>query len=386
MSVLGEPGELVVNNPEGAGVAVYVHIPFCPSKCGYCDFNSYAMDGDIVERTVAAIERQILESELAGTPAKTVFFGGGTPTFLQSSQLERLLDAVMTAHPLSDGCEVTSEANPGTVDAIKFGDMRHMGFNRLSLGAQSFDTSDLIQLGRVHDASQIGTAISSARKSGFDNLNLDLMFALPGQSVRRWENNLKLALSLEPEHLSLYCLTIEPNTRYYKLNLKGMLDLPDEESQIQMYDMAADLCSRAGYGHYEISNFARSGFECAHNICYWKAEDYAGYGPGAVGCADDGHKRTRYVNIKHPQGYCEAVESGKSVWCEQETLDGPTQRFEKIMLGIRLSEGLLKESVSLDTGILDVIKGRGWIEEDGTRVRLTPIGRHFCSEVALALV
>jgi oxygen-independent coproporphyrinogen-3 oxidase len=293
---------------------------------------------------------------------------------------------VFDTHPPIEGCEVTSEANPGTVDIPKFKGMREAGFNRISLGAQSFNTSDLIQLGRVHDASQIGKAMETARSVGFDNINLDLMFALPGQSLRAWENNLRLAISLKPEHLSHYCLTIEPNTRYFRLHLRGMLDIPDEESQIQMYDAACRLCAQSGYQQYEISNFALPGRECRHNICYWQGEEYAGYGPGAVGCLEFEGLRLRYVNAKHPVGYCDLVNSGESLWCEQEPVDPSTLRFEKIMLGIRLNQGLSVQDLKLDAGIVRSLVQKGWVETIAGRIKLTDPGRHFCSEVALALV
>ncbi|MCB8932199.1 MAG: coproporphyrinogen III oxidase family protein, partial [Chthonomonadaceae bacterium] len=215
-----------------APLAVYVHTPFCPSKCGYCDFNSYAMDGPIVERTIVAIEREIRSSPWAGRPAKTVFFGGGTPTFLTEHQLVGLLNAVLEVHPPVEGAEITSEANPGTVDRPKFAAMRAAGFNRISLGAQSFLEDDLVLLGRVHRVGEIERAVLAARDAGFDNVNLDLMFALPGQTLRAWGANLDRAIALTPEHLSLYCLTLEPNTPFYKEHLRGTLVQPDEEPQV----------------------------------------------------------------------------------------------------------------------------------------------------------
>jgi len=269
-----------------APLAIYVHTPFCPSKCGYCDFNSYAMSGEIMERTTRAICAEIERSPIRGRPAKTIFFGGGTPTFLETHQLLRILETVLEAHPPIDGCEITSEANPGTVDAAKFKDMRAAGFNRISLGAQSFAEDDLVTLGRVHKAGEIERAVESARTAGFDNLNLDLMFALPNQSRHGWESNLDRAINLDPEHLSLYCLTIEPNTAFHKLAHKGILPLPDEEQQAEMYDQTLAKVQGHGFNLYEISNYAKPGRECQHNLCYWRAEEYAGYGPGAVGAIE----------------------------------------------------------------------------------------------------
>lgn len=363
-------------------LAVYVHVPFCPSKCGYCDFNSYAMQGGIVDETVDAIEREILRTPWVGRPAKTIFFGGGTPTFLEAPQLMRLLDAVRSVHPTLPDCEITSEANPGTVDIPKFGVMREGGFNRISLGAQSFLDSDLLALERVHKAGDIERAVAAAREAGFGNVNLDLMFALPHQSLVAWRRNLDRALALEPEHLSLYCLTIEPNTAFYKKHLRGQLTLPDDDQQVAMYDECLARTTAAGFHQYEISNFAKPGRECRHNLAYWHAEEYAGYGPGAVGCVE----QIRYTNLKHPKGYCEAVEAGTRLAFESESLDAETQRMERIMLGLRLNDGLDLADLRLDEKGLATVRERGWVSEADRRIHLTAEGRHFCSEVALALI
>ncbi len=368
-------------------VAVYVHTPFCPSKCGYCDFNSYAMSGEIVDRTVNAICSEIGRSPWHGRPAKTVFFGGGTPTFLAEDQLARILEAVTGAHPPIEGCEITSEANPGTVDAQKFGAMRRAGFNRISLGAQSFHREDLIRLGRVHEASHIARAVTAARAAGFDNVNLDLIFALAGQSVAAWNRNLQIALGFKIEHLSLYCLTIEQNTRYFKLWQRGMLDLPDEERQLAMFDASIDAAKSAGLVQYEISNFAQPGRECQHNLCYWRAEEYLAYGPGAVGCfaLPDG-SRQRFTNMKHPERYCAAIEQGSDLWCESEVVDDQALRLERIMLGMRTSEGVDVHLCEMSTPAIELVLERGWAELIGNRLSLTRAGRHLCNQVVAALV
>lgn len=383
-------------------IAVYVHIPFCPSKCGYCDFNSYAMSGEIMERTTAAITAEIERSPWRGAPAKTIFFGGGTPTFIPPGQLVRILEAVVRAHPPIAGAEITSEANPGTVDMAKFRTMREAGFNRISLGAQSFKDDDLMRLGRVHRSGEIEKALGAARDAGFENVNLDLMFALPGQSSRAWVENLRRVLELRPEHLSLYCLTIEPNTPFYKQHLHGQLELPDDEVQVAMYEDAVARAESAGYHQYEISNFAQVGFECRHNLCYWRGEDYAGYGPGAVGCMcaiapdilrdegplppQNGFDRRRYTNLKHPERYCAAIEASEEVAFEFESLNDDTARMEQIMLGIRLNEGLCLEGLEIEAKAMDRVVRRGWVRTSGGRAKLTPQGRHFCSEVALELI
>jgi oxygen-independent coproporphyrinogen-3 oxidase len=345
------------------------------------------MEGQIIPRTVNAIIAEIERSPWRGIPAKTIFFGGGTPTFLETSDLIRILDTAAAVHPPIPNAEITSEANPGTVDASKFAAMREAGFNRISLGAQSFFDHDLVALGRIHRSGHIEMAIAAARSAGFDNINIDLMFALPSQSLRAWSANLERAAALETDHLSLYCLTLEPNTPFYKENLKGHLILPNEESQVEMYEMAVDRAQSAGFAQYEISNFAKPGRECAHNLCYWHNEFYPGYGPGAVGFMPDSNGQPRrYTNIKHPERYSAAAEQDIKFYFEEEMLSEENMRFERIMLGVRLNEGLVVEGCYLDPAKVEVLIKRGWIRIDGPRLRLTEVGRNFCSEATLELL
>jgi oxygen-independent coproporphyrinogen-3 oxidase len=364
--------------------AVYIHTPFCPSKCGYCDFNSFAASGPIMRRTVEATIRQIEASPWKGRPAKTVFFGGGTPTFLEAQDLADILRAVRRVHPWEKGCEITTECNPGTVDEAKLRALRQAGFNRLSLGAQSFSGSDLRMLGRVHGPDDTVQAYRAARAAGFEDVSLDLMFALPGQSLRTWRMQLESALGLAPDHLSLYCLTIEPGTRFYRYHQRGLIGLPDADEQADMYEAAIKLCAEAGLEQYEISNFARPGRESRHNLCYWRGEEYMGYGPGAVGCGELEGRRRRFTSLKLPERFCEAVESGGSAWFEEEELKEADLRTERIMLGLRLNEGI--EASGLDPEAVQRVLSRGWGELDAGRLRLTPVGRLLCTEATLELI
>jgi oxygen-independent coproporphyrinogen-3 oxidase len=370
-------------------VAVYVHTPFCLSKCGYCDFNSYAMRGEIVQRTVDAILGEIERSPFRARPAKTIYFGGGTPTFLEQDQLLGIFNAVLDAHPPMPDAEITCEANPGTADAEKFAAMRRAGFNRLSMGAQSFLDSDLKQLGRAHSVADVGSSVGLARQAGFENLSLDLMFALPGQSGPRWMDNVHAAIDLLPEHLSLYCLTFEPGTAFHRLLQIGKLNQPDDDAQVEMYEACVEALDRRGYAQYEISNFAQPGEEGRHNLCYWHGEQYVAYGPGAVGAVSgfEGEPdRVRYTNLRAPSSYCEAVESRAPLWEEREPLDPATLRTERIMLGLRLNEGVPATELSLDEAVVKSLAGRGLVEHIEDRVKLTRIGRNFCNDVAAELI
>ena len=282
--------------------------------------------------------------------------------------------------------EVTSEANPGTVDIPKFNAMHQMGFNRISLGAQSFHQQDLIRLGRVHQSYEIGRAVESARTAGFKNINLDLMFGLPDQPLWAWAQNLKTAISLAPEHLSLYGLTLEPNTRFYKLHLKGMLQIPEDEIQAKMYHQTLEITQNAGYFQYEISNFSQPGFQCLHNLCYWKAEEYIGYGPGAVGCMMVNGKRIRHTNLKHPKHYIDAIENETDLWCEKEILTSEVFRTEKIMLGARLNQGLDFKNLNLDPQKIKGLIENGWVYLKDEKIKLTNQGKLFCNNVILELI
>lgn len=365
------------------------------------------LDPELVPRTVDAICAEIENSPFQGWPAKTVFFGGGTPTFLNPPQLSKILDTIFKIHPPSGKVEVTSEANPGTVDSEKFIAMKQIGFNRLSLGVQSFENDDLIRLGRVHLASEAESAYHAARNAGFENINLDLMFALPHQNSRNWEANLQKTINLRPEHLSLYCLTIEPGTAFKKKLDSGELLLPDHDAQAEMYDLTREKTKNANYQQYEISNFATPGFECEHNLAYWQGEYYAGYGPGAVSflpqlepvkgisatidldpqnSSDLNIVGSRKTRLKHPSQYCSAIERNMPLYLESETIDATTHRVEKIMLGIRLNNGIQWRDLNIDPRSVEKLVDRGWATSDQSVLNLTPIGQALCSEATLILI
>jgi oxygen-independent coproporphyrinogen-3 oxidase len=374
-----------------APLAIYIHIPFCVKRCGYCDFNTYADSGALVEPYTECLAREISAAAERGQAAGTVFFGGGTPTYLSGGQLANLLNAVRSAFRLTEECEITAEANPTTADVERFEQMRAAGFNRLSIGVQSFDPGLLRTLDRTHDPNQAREAVRSARRAGFHNVSIDLMFGLPGQTMDQWRQTLTEALALRTEHISLYGLTLEPGTRFERLHAAGRLSKADEELEARMYELAIEELTGAGFEHYEISNFARPGFRARHNMVYWRNDPYRGFGAGAVSYMDG----TRWMNVRHPREYVRRVRTGEPLAVEQERLDARAALGETLMVGLRLLEGVAFERLERRFGPalvapvreeLGKLGARGLVELDDTGFRLTKQGLMVADSVALALL
>lgn len=377
-------------------LAVYVHVPFCAKHCAYCDFNTYVerAGSPVVQATVDAICRDIARAgrELAGARCvASIFFGGGTPTFLSGVQLARLLGAVRDSFPVLPDAEISSEANPGSADVEKFGAMRAAGFNRLSIGVQAFDDALLVALDRFHTADDAERAVRMARAAGFANVSLDLMFRLPGQTPGLWRRSLARAVALGTEHLSLYALTLEPGTRFERRYRGGKLVLPDEDAEVAMYCEAIRVLGEAGYVHYEVSNFARPGFVCRHNLTYWHNEEYLGFGPGAVSY----YGGRRWKRERLPGRYVAKVDAGEDLAVEEEVLDARAALGETIMLGLRLRAGVDVEGLcrrfGVDVGAVygDVIRrlqAEGLLEPDAGRLRLTERGLLLADSVAMYFV
>jgi oxygen-independent coproporphyrinogen-3 oxidase len=268
--------------------SLYFHIPFCVRRCAYCDFNTYAGQESLIPAYVQALCREI-EFVAHEAPrrltAHTIFFGGGTPSLLSPSQFETILDVVRESFDLAPRSEISFEANPGTVTLGSLQDLRQLGFNRLSLGVQSMHPQELHQLERIHDPFNVIEAVSWARRAGFDNLNLDLIFGLPGQTLARWQESLKFTLQFHPEHLSLYALTVEQGTPFGRWAQRGLIPMPDPDAAADMFEWAGEMLEAAGFEQYEISNWARPGRQCQHNLQYWRGQPYLGFGAGAHGCA-----------------------------------------------------------------------------------------------------
>jgi len=317
--------------------AIYAHTPFCHTLCGYCDFYSVVYERASAHPLVDAIIR---ESQQAGKTldlaAHTIFVGGGTPTTLPPDALSRLLRALVAHAAAQAPLEFTVEANPATVSPKVADTLAQAGVNRVSIGAQSFDPAELRVLERIHAPAQVATTLRNCRQAGVQNLNLDLIFAIPGQTLARWLANLQSAIDLEPEHLSCYGLTYEPGTPLYERRQRRQVQPVDEALEAEMYEATVETLAAAGYRQYEISNFAKPGRECRHNLVYWRNEPYLGLGPSAAGYLDG----VRYKNVSDHVAYAQAVAAGRSPRVEQESLSPEAGARESMMLELRLTEGV----------------------------------------------
>ncbi|QYR24218.1 radical SAM family heme chaperone HemW [Paenibacillus sp. sptzw28] len=317
--------------------ALYIHIPFCTNKCHYCDFTSYVLKGQPVDEYLDALEWEMAMTAAAIPPdvIHTVFVGGGTPTVLNPGQMERFLASVKRHFPIHADAEFTMEANPGTTDPDKLAAMRAGGVNRISFGVQSFDNELLERIGRIHNVEDVYRSIDNARSAGFNNLSIDLMFGLPGQTVELLSDSVNRALQLKLPHYSLYGLKVEENTLFHALYERNELPLPPEDDELAMYMLLIGKLTEAGFRHYEISNFAKQGFESRHNTTYWRNEPYYGLGAGAHGYA----RGERHVNIKGIQPYIDAASSRlprleTSLVSEEEAME------DFMMVGLRMLEGV----------------------------------------------
>jgi len=362
---------------------VYVHWPFCLSKCPYCDFNSHVRHARIDEaRFVRAFQAELAftTERVPGRTVSTIFFGGGTPSLMQPQTVQAILNAIAKHWTIAPDVEVTLEANPTSVEATRFRGYRAAGVNRVSLGVQSLDDAVLNALGRLHTAQEALDAIAVAR-SIFDRYSFDLIYARPGQTLQSWDAELKRAIGEAAEHLSLYQLTIEPETPFFSLHKAGKLALPDEDQARDLYDLTQHVCAGAGLSAYEISNHARRGAECRHNLIYWRGHDYAGVGPGAHGRLNIGGRRHATETEKRPETWLERVETNGHGLIVDEALTPGEQADEFLLMGLRLAEGIdLARYTALSGRVLDparltFLRDGGAIEvTDGGRLRVTPSG------------
>lgn len=378
---------------------VYLHIPFCRSRCSYCDFATGMFESGLADRYVNALVKEIAEWREVEKPAKvdTIFFGGGTPSLLTPAQIERILKAVRDRFEAIDGAEVTIELNPGDGGESPASrretmrEFRRAGINRASFGAQSFDDRELKQLGRTHSSADIAATLDHLRQAGFENISFDLIAGLPGQTLAGWQTNLAQALQLRPDHLSLYLLDVHEGTPLADQIRSGMRPQPDDDLAGEMYQSMLDRVTGAGYQHYEISNFCLPGFASRHNTKYWAGAPYYGFGCSAH--SFDGSRR-RWANERAMAKYAQLIEQEKSAVVERTSLNEEAARSESIFLGLRLMRGLdlvdyrkrfgadLRDEYSTEVARLSEA---GLIEIDEDLMRLTRRGALLSNEVFAAL-
>ncbi len=341
-----------IRNAFDPGFGVYVHWPFCLSKCPYCDFNSHVRRGDVDEdRFVEAFRTEIAHrAQLApGREVRSVFFGGGTPSLMLPSTVQAILDAIAKRWTLAKDAEITLEANPTSVEASRFKSFKAAGVNRVSLGLQALNDIDLKALGRQHTVAEALAALNVANRI-FERSSFDLIYARAGQTAASWKKELEIALSYAGEHLSLYQLTIEPETMFERLAEAGKLKLPDNDAQRALWDVTQEATIRAGLPAYEVSNHARPGAECRHNLIYWRYGEYAGVGPGAHGRINTPRGRRAQATERHPEMWLTCVETEGHGLVEDDVLSAEQQGDEFLLMGLRLREGVDPQRFFLISG------------------------------------
>ena len=371
-------------------LSLYVHLPWCVRKCPYCDFNSHEGRGPLpfaayVDALVADLDHDL---PLAwGRTVHSVFFGGGTPSLFPPEAIDAFLQQASSRLRFAPEAEITLETNPGTAEHGRFEGYRAAGVNRLSFGIQSFDDGCLQRLGRIHDSREAVAAVELARAAGFDNFNLDLMYALPGQTLAMAQDDIARAIALEPTHVSHYQLTLEPNTVFAARPPRG---IPDHDAAWDMQEACQAMLADAGYAQYETSAYARAGRQCAHNLNYWRFGDYLGIGAGAHGKLTLGAEQAilRRWKLKHPTAYLAHAGSDAAIGGDERI--GPERRpFDFMLNALRLNEGFALSLFEARTGLprsaiaarLDAAIERGWLESDGERVVPTEFGRRFANDV-----
>jgi putative oxygen-independent coproporphyrinogen III oxidase len=374
---------LVSSGNHGEAFGVYVHWPFCLSKCPYCDFNSHVRHTAIDEDRFAAAFAREIETTAARAPGRdvsSIFLGGGTPSLMRPQTVAAILDAIGKHWRVASDVEVTLEANPTSVEATRFAGYRAAGVNRVSLGVQALDDASLKMLGRLHSAREALDAVAIARRS-FERYSFDLIYARPDQTADAWTSELKLAIAEAAEHLSLYQLTIEEGTPFFGLHAAGKLKTPDESLARTLYDVTQEVCGQHGLSAYEISNHARGGAECRHNLVYWRAHEYAGIGPGAHGRLDIDGVRHAISTEKRPEAWLMRVEANGHGVVVDDLLNSEERADEFLLMGLRLAEGidpgryLALSGRPLDPRRIALLSEEGAISVDADgRLRVTQAG------------
>ena len=367
-------------------LAIYVHIPFCRQKCKYCDFNSYAGKQEYIQEYIEALTEEILRQakKTKDYVVKSVYFGGGTPSFISSEEIEKVVSMLRENYCFSDDLEMTIEANPGTVNAEKLAKYREIGFNRLSFGVQAVQDEILREIGRIHTFDDVVLGYYAARKVGFANISFDLMFGLPKQHLKDVEMSVDKFIELGPEHISAYSLKVEENTVFGKMEREKRLILPSEDEEREMYYLIKERLKKARYEQYEISNFAKPGQASRHNLAYWKRCDYIGFGAGAASCFEE----MRFSNIEELEEYINRIRKNESVRVEEERLTEDVIHSEEIILGLRLKSGVRRDLFcsQKDTAALKKLIEAGLLRENDSVILLTDKGLDLANQVFVEFI
>ena len=318
-------------------LGLYIHIPFCVQKCKYCDFNSYKMIVNEKDRFLSDLKKEMALYKNKDRKINSIFFGGGTPSILNNNDMQFIMDEIKENFSIDEDAEISMECNPGTLTEDKLKFMRSIGVNRLSIGLQAVQENLLRYIGRIHNYEQFEKNYLEARKVGFKNINIDLMYNLPHQTFEDWKETLHKIVSLNPEHISAYSLILEEGTKLYDMYMKKEFDLGDEDEDIKMYEYAIECLKLNGYNQYEISNYAKEGYECKHNILYWKCKNYIGLGPGASGYINN----VRYNNVKDLDDYHDKISKNEKPIEFCENLTEKDKIEEKIIMGLRMNDGII---------------------------------------------
>lgn len=374
---------------------VYLHVPFCATRCGYCDFNTYtpgqlgsgATQGDYLDAIVAELEMAVVKHPELARGADTVFVGGGTPSMLGASGLRRLLDGVRNSFGLADDAEVTTESNPESTSPEFFEGLAEAGFTRVSLGMQSAVPHVLATLDRTHTPGRPAAAVAEARAAGFEHINLDIIYGTPGESMADLDTTLEAVLAAEVDHVSAYSLIVEPGTAMARKVRRGELPMPDDDDLADRYERIDAALSQVGFSWYEVSNWAKPGGQCRHNMLYWRDGNWWGAGPGAHSHLDG----TRFYNVKHPARYAVTISGGELPVKDSEGLTAEDRHTEKIMLGLRLAEGIDANLLGEDE--LDKARRQaeaGMVEfvsvDGGQRIQLTNRGRLLADAIIVDIL
>ncbi|MDQ6958049.1 MAG: radical SAM family heme chaperone HemW [Mariprofundaceae bacterium] len=379
---------------------LYVHIPFCIHKCPYCDFNSHVRQSPPWTAYQQALLRELAhwsaQRQYAGRPIQTVFFGGGTPSLAPPSLIQSVLETAALLFPVKQDAEITLEANPGTAEAERFANYRNAGINRLSMGVQSFDDKELKWLERIHSGHEAIAAYNMARNAGFEQISLDLMYGLPDQSIETWMHHLEQVVSLAPEHVSCYQLTVEPHTQLAIRHKQTPFHLPGEDLSLDFLMQTRERLAQAGYAAYEISNFSKPGMRCHHNDGYWQYHDYIGIGAGAAGKWDRPDSGIiRYSNMRSPEAYIKSASEAGSAINSREQLSAPQAAAESVWLGLRRTDGISRHCFNdrfgcdiheLFASSLDLWEENGCVERTDTLLKLTAKGLGLADSIAASVL